>query len=158
MMLGLESHIPMYMTGQISPYYLKNAQNNVFLHFLKVSGSAALSGEAIAGHHAEGRYHLTSVKSDVEYYTRRANDLLRCAKPLMDIYRERVLQETLRRDENALTRAGHMAICQALRDRDEDAAAAAVYEHLVLIGGYRESLIEQNGEDGAKRHAQEAAL
>ena len=50
MMLGLESHIPMYMTGQISPYYLKNAQNNVFLHFLKVSGSAALSGEAIAGH------------------------------------------------------------------------------------------------------------
>ncbi|MBD9207323.1 MAG: hypothetical protein EGQ40_05890, partial [Clostridiales bacterium] len=88
MMLGLESHIPMYMTGQISPYYLKNAQNNIFLHFLKVSGSAALSGEAIAGHHAEGRYHLTSVKSDVEYYTRRANDLLRCAKPLMDIYRE----------------------------------------------------------------------
>ena len=51
-----------------------------------------------------------------------------------------------------------MAICQALRDRDEAAAAAAVYEHLVLIGGYRESLIEQNGEDGAKRHAQEAAL
>lgn len=77
---------------------------------------------------------------------------------LMDIYRERVLQETLRRDENALTRAGHMAICQALRDRDEDAAAAAVYEHLVLIGGYRESLIEQDGEDGATRHAQEAAL
>ena len=76
---------------------------------------------------------------------------------LMDIYRERVLQETLRRDENALTRAGHMAICQALRDRDEDAAAAAVYEHLVLVGGYRECLIEQN-EDGAKRHAQEAAL
>ena len=88
MMLGLESHIPMYMTGQISPYYLKNAQNSVFHHFLKVSGSVALSGEAIVGHHAEGRYHLTSVKSDVEYYTRRANDLLRCAKPLMDIYRE----------------------------------------------------------------------
>ena len=38
MMLGLESWIPMYMTGQITPYYLKNIQNNVFLHFLKVSG------------------------------------------------------------------------------------------------------------------------
>ena len=38
MMLGLESWIPMYMTGQISPYYFKNIQNNVFLHFLKVSG------------------------------------------------------------------------------------------------------------------------
>lgn len=37
MMLGLESWIPMYMTGQISPYYFKNAPNDVFLHFLKVS-------------------------------------------------------------------------------------------------------------------------
>ena len=35
MMLGLESWIPMYMTGQISPYYLKGVQNNVFLHFLQ---------------------------------------------------------------------------------------------------------------------------
>ena len=31
MMLGLESFIPMYMTGQISPYYLDGAQNDVFL-------------------------------------------------------------------------------------------------------------------------------
>ena len=56
MMLGLESWIPMYMTGQISPYYLKGVQNNVFLHFLKVPGAAALSGEAINGFHAEGKY------------------------------------------------------------------------------------------------------
>lgn len=77
---------------------------------------------------------------------------------LMDIYRERVLEKTWRRDENALTRAGHMAICQALRDRDEDAAAAAVYEHLALIGEYRECLIEQNEEDEARRRAQEAKL
>ncbi len=45
MMLGLESWIPMYMTGQIEPYYLKNVQNNAFLHLLKVSGAAALSGK-----------------------------------------------------------------------------------------------------------------
>ena len=38
---------------------------------------------------------------------------------LMDIYRERVLEKTWRLDENALTRAGHQAICQALKDRDE---------------------------------------
>ena len=54
MMLGLESWIPMYMTGQISPYYLKGIQNGVFHHFLKVSGSAALTGEAIAGYHSDG--------------------------------------------------------------------------------------------------------
>ena len=66
---------------------------------------------------------------------------------LMDIYRERVLEKTWRRDENALTRAGHFAICQALKDRDEAAAADAIYNHLALIGPYRECLIKQNEED-----------
>ena len=85
MMLGLESWIPMYMTGQISPYYLKNVQNNIFLHLLKVSGSAALSGEAIAGCHADGKYYLTKSKREVKYYQKLADELLKCAYPLMDI-------------------------------------------------------------------------
>ncbi len=88
MMLGLESWIPMYMTGQISPYYLKGVQNNVFLHFLKVSGAAALSGEAINGFHAEGKYYLTKSKEEVAYYQKRAQELLKNAQPLMEIYRE----------------------------------------------------------------------
>ena len=87
MMLGLESWIPMYMTGQISPYYFKNAQNNIFLHFLKVSGTAALSGEAIAGYHACGKYYLTKSKREVEYYQKRADEMLANAFPLMEIYR-----------------------------------------------------------------------
>lgn len=87
MMLGLESWIPMYMTGQISPYYFKNAQNNIFLHFLKVSGVAALSGEAITGYHADGRYYLTKSKREMEYYQKRADEMLKNAYPLMDIYR-----------------------------------------------------------------------
>ena len=88
MMLGLESWIPMYMTGQISPYYLKSVQNNVFMHFLKVSGSAALTGEAISGCNVNGKYYLTKQKDEVSYYKRLANDLLKKAMPLMDIYRE----------------------------------------------------------------------
>ena len=87
MMLGLESWIPMYMTGQISHYYFKNAQNNIFLHFLKVSGAAALSGEAVAGYHADGKYYLTKSKREVEYYQKRAEEMLANACPLMDIYR-----------------------------------------------------------------------
>ena len=87
MMLGLESWIPMYMTGQISPYYLKNAPSGPFLHLLKVSGAAALSGEAIAGHHGEGRYYLTKNKRELDHYARRARALLENAYPLMDIYR-----------------------------------------------------------------------
>ena len=87
MMLGLESWIPMYMTGQISPYYLKDVQNNAFLHLLKVSGTAALSGEAISGFHSGGKYYLTNNRDEVAYYKKRAHQLLDNALPLMDIYR-----------------------------------------------------------------------
>lgn len=88
MMLGLESWIPMYMTGQISPYYLKGVQNNVFLHFLKVSDAAALSGEAISGNQKDGKYYLTKSKKEIAYYKKRAEQLLENAHTLMDIYRE----------------------------------------------------------------------
>ena len=88
MMLGLESWIPMYMTGQISPYYLRSPQSGAFNHFLRVSGAAALSGEAIAGYHSDGRYYLSKTKEDIAYYRRRADDLLKNATPLMEIYRE----------------------------------------------------------------------
>ena len=87
MMLGLEGWIPMYMTGQISPYYLKS-HGGTFHHFLRVSGAAALSGEAIVGHHAEGRYYLSKTKEDITYYSSRAEALIEAAQPLMDIYRE----------------------------------------------------------------------
>ena len=87
MMLGLESWIPMYMTGQISPYYFKDGTGGAFRHLLKVSGAAALTGEAIAGHHADGRYYLTKNREELAYYTTRAEEMLAAARPLMDIYR-----------------------------------------------------------------------
>lgn len=86
MMIGLQNWIPLYMTGQISPYYLPSLQNSVFLHFLKVSGVAALEGNAIAGNQKDGRYVLYRSKEDVKHYQKRAKDLLNKAKPLMDIY------------------------------------------------------------------------
>ena len=88
MMIGLENWIPLYMTGQISPYYLPISQSQVFLHFLKVSGAAALEGTAIAGSHDSGRYVLFRSKADVAHYRTRAKQLLSKALPLMDIYRK----------------------------------------------------------------------
>lgn len=87
MMLGLESWIPIYMTGQVSPYYLTGLQNSVYCHFNYVSGAVALTGECIKGYHNKGKYHLTSNKTDVAYYKTKSECLLNKAKPLMDIYR-----------------------------------------------------------------------
>ena len=87
MMLGLESYIPMYMTGQIAPYYLQVTQGSVFNHLLNVSGAAALEGNAIAGHQSSGKYTLYKSKDDVQHFRMRAEQLLKKAEPLMDIYR-----------------------------------------------------------------------
>ncbi len=86
MMLGLISYIPMYMTGQIVPHYLENNQSDVFLHFVRYSGSVALMGEAIRGHHAAGRYTLMRKKEDLLYCKKRAYSLLKQSKPLMQIF------------------------------------------------------------------------
>ena len=87
MMMGLEGWIPMYMTGQISPYYLKGVHNAVFGHFLFSAGTAALSGECIMGYHENGKFYMTNNKTEVAYYRTRAKNLLSKASPLMDIYR-----------------------------------------------------------------------
>ena len=87
MMLGLEGNIPMYMTGQISPYYLPAPTNAVFTHIIKVSGAAALEGCAIAGHQTKGEYVLTKSDERIRFIREKAEDLLKKAKPLMDIYR-----------------------------------------------------------------------
>lgn len=87
MMLGLESWIPIYMTGQVSPYYLKGIQN-MYCHFNYSSGSVALTGECINGFHGNSKYYLTKNKDEVTYYKRKAANLLSKAQPLMDIYRK----------------------------------------------------------------------
>lgn len=86
MMLGLESFIPMYMTGQISPYYLSGMQTSAFRHLLWVSGTAALQGDCIVGHIGDGRMYLTNRKSEVAHYQKQAGQLLKRASPLMEIY------------------------------------------------------------------------
>lgn len=103
MMLGLESWIPIYMTGQISPYYLSNLKNNIYNHLNYVSSAAALSGECINGFHNKGMYYLTTNKNEIEYYKEKSNLLLKKAKPLMEIYRESNIKEYhlfLKKDEN----------------------------------------------------------
>ena len=87
MMLGLESWIPIYMTGQVSPYYLKGKHNSVYCHINYVSGQSALTGECIQGFHDEGKYYVTRNKEEVTYYRKKADRLLAKAHPLMEIYR-----------------------------------------------------------------------
>ena len=103
MMLGLESWIPIYMTGQISPYYLKDLKNSIYNHLNYVSGVTALTGECIKGFHNKGIYYLTTNKKEINAYKEKAHFMLKKAKPLMEIFRENNINEYemfLRKDEN----------------------------------------------------------
>ena len=93
MMLGLESWIPIYMTGQISPYYLKDSKNSVYNHLDYVSGNVALTGECIKGYHNKGMYYLTTNKNEIKYYKEKSELILKKAKSLMQIYRKNNIKE-----------------------------------------------------------------
>ncbi|MBQ9679236.1 MAG: helix-turn-helix transcriptional regulator [Ruminococcus sp.] len=163
MMLGLEGNIPLYMTGQISPYYLSSPQGGVFNHLLKVSGAAALEGHAISGHQKDGKYTLYKAKDDVQHYRLRAKHLLSQALPLMDIYRSdrkeayhETLHKLLQKDDRQITysslpiytvsekllsqilsrsRIGKKASAQILAFREEYRAAVEklLEQHRILI-------------------------
>lgn len=86
LMLGLEAWIPIYMTGQVSPYYIKKNEKGIFRHINYTSGTAALSGECVDGKHGDGKYYLTKIKEEVSYYQKQAKNILKKATPLMEIY------------------------------------------------------------------------
>ena len=86
MMLGLESWIPLYMTGRISPYYLKDMHDPVFNHLIYSSAAAVLEGQSIVGSHELGRYILSTADENVSHGRTMAECLLEKAEPLMDIY------------------------------------------------------------------------
>lgn len=88
MMIGLESWIPIYMTGQVFPYYFKHPTNSIFNHTIYTSGACALFGQCINGFHSKAKYYLTSKKDELSFYKEYSNDLLRQANSLMNIYTE----------------------------------------------------------------------
>lgn len=93
MMLGLENWVPLYMTGQISPYYLKGSQNRIYFHLHYASGQAAMTGDCISGHHELAHYYLTSRREEVAICRKNMQFLLKKAQPLMEIYREERMEE-----------------------------------------------------------------
>lgn len=93
LMLGFEAWIPIYMTGQVSPYHLPGYKNTTFRQLNYCSGVAALHGECIEGFHGDGKYYLTNNKTELAYYKKKCENILANAKPLMDIYDENCISE-----------------------------------------------------------------
>lgn len=88
MLLGLESWIPIYMTGSITPYYYKNPPSNFFNSSFCSSGVAALCSECIKNDEEKSRFYLTTKKDELSFYKEKTKHMLSKAKPLMEIFKD----------------------------------------------------------------------
>lgn len=86
-LLGIESYVPLYMTGLANAYYLPSAVKGVFSHHFRVSGDVALEGSAPTADMENGKYFLYKSAEEVARCRRIGNKLLTMARPVMDIYR-----------------------------------------------------------------------
>ena len=93
LMLGLEGWIPIYMTGQISPYYFKDNSNLLFQTIDCTSGTTCLSGRTISNHIDLGTFYVTNKKNEVELAKKKMKLLIKKALPLMNIYTEKRKKE-----------------------------------------------------------------
>ena len=96
LMLDLEGWIPLYMTGQISPYYFKNNSNYLYSIIECVSGNAILHGECVTGNLDKCKLLVSTKKDDINYYRETSNLLLKKASPLMNIYTSEKKKEFLK--------------------------------------------------------------
>ena len=88
LLLGLESWIPIYMTGSISPYYFKTPPSNFFQTSHCTSGSVALRSECLKYNEKKSKFYLTTKKEEVKFEQEKSKYMLSKATPLMDIYKE----------------------------------------------------------------------
>ncbi|MCR4675324.1 MAG: helix-turn-helix domain-containing protein, partial [Lachnospiraceae bacterium] len=86
LMLGLEGWIPLYMTGQVHPYYFPQSNSDIFCHLEYYSETTCCHGESIKGHHSKGMYYVSRASKDLAYHKNRTKELFEKATPLMNIY------------------------------------------------------------------------
>ncbi|MCR5227443.1 MAG: helix-turn-helix transcriptional regulator [Eubacterium sp.] len=87
LLVGLETWVPLYMTGQISPYYFNGYADEFFSHLLYSAGTVSLYGSCLYDQREHGHYYLTKKKEEVAYFSSRASRMLEMSSPLMQIYR-----------------------------------------------------------------------
>lgn len=87
-LLGLESWLPLYMLGDISPYYFEKPLSEVVSFMHCTCDSAVLTGECLKNNPDDCRLYYTTQKDEIKFFHQKSAGLLSQAKPLMKIFRE----------------------------------------------------------------------
>lgn len=86
MMEGLIGWVPLYMTGQIDPYYMPDNNNKLYRRLIRYTDSAALWGECTGSDLSTASFYGTRNRSELPVYKGRCEHIFDSARPLMNIY------------------------------------------------------------------------
>ena len=83
MLFALQSWLPLYMTGQIEPFYRTDISGSRFRHTVFISGTDCIEGFCAAGSERNCVYHYTSGRERVAEVRRSYEKLTTEIKPLL---------------------------------------------------------------------------
>lgn len=86
LMLGLEGWLPLYMTGLITPHYLKNNSNELFSHITCTNGNISLNGYYAGSNINNAIFYMTNKKEEINNYVENTKSIWKKSMPLIDIY------------------------------------------------------------------------
>ena len=121
---AMQMWMPLYMTGHVKPLYLEGGTSRVFCHVNNVCECCALAAEAIRGHEEQGRYYISSMPQDLDYYQAKIKVLLDKAHVLIEMYRND--------DEEGMARFQREETMRRTHGRGSE-IKAGVYEHLRIV-------------------------
>ncbi len=106
--IGLRAWVPVYMTGQVTPYYFDGYSDNVFTHLNYSSGAVALTGSGLTGLRNHGMYYITKNKEELAYYRRKSLDMIDKATPLMETYTIKNQDDFYKKRDEVLDKTGRI--------------------------------------------------
>ena len=113
MLLGLESWFPIYMAGNVKPFYLDHPEEKNYSHLIRFSENCALIGECVGKNLKTAHFYLTSDPREIKNLTEYRDLYFSKAKPLVEVYKEgenietfAETEEKLRKDATEVISAG----------------------------------------------------
>lgn len=95
---AIEKWLPLYMSGQIEPYYCKRPKDSCFTHTMFIASDLCLiNSSCIGGTEERAEYVLNTDTRNVEYFTEQFQSLLTYCNSLMQIYTSKTADQYMLR-------------------------------------------------------------
>ena len=93
LIIGLTGWIPLYMTGQIRSFYLKDNSNKNFSQIIVTSGNNTLYGSGITNNIELSNYYFTSKQDEIDMFKNMSKNILKKSYSLITIYNKDNIDE-----------------------------------------------------------------